>query len=118
VLHAGPAVATTEAEEDVNGGALGGATGVSSSGHHRRRRRRWRAPGGAADKFGSGHVVLPMSGPLGVETHGHPTTSHGRHLCRAPLEVMLVPGAALHLVMLGIDGGTMAPYRGPDPSVA
>jgi hypothetical protein len=60
VLHAGPAVATTEVEEDVNGGALGGATGVSSSGHHRRRRRRWRAPGGAADRFGSGHVVLPM----------------------------------------------------------
>jgi hypothetical protein len=98
-----PAAATIE-EEDVDGGPLGVQ------------------PTSSAVATLSCRCLLEqifsMSGPLGAETHGHPTTSHGRHLCRAPLEVMLVPGAALHLVMLGIDGGTMAPCRGPDPSVA
>jgi hypothetical protein len=35
VLSAGPAVATMEAEEDVDGGAPGGATGGSGNSHHR-----------------------------------------------------------------------------------
>jgi hypothetical protein len=35
VLLVFPAAATTEAEEDVDGGPPGGAVGISDSGHHR-----------------------------------------------------------------------------------
>jgi hypothetical protein len=35
VLSAGPPVATTMAKEDVDGGPLTGAAGGSNSGHHR-----------------------------------------------------------------------------------
>jgi hypothetical protein len=36
VLLVGPAAATTEVEEDVDGGPLEGVVGGSGSGHHRR----------------------------------------------------------------------------------
>jgi hypothetical protein len=44
----GLAASTTEVEDDVDGGPLGGAAGGSGSVHHRGlRRRRWQAPWGA-----------------------------------------------------------------------
>jgi hypothetical protein len=47
-LPVGPAASTTEVEDDIIGGPLGGAASQSDSVHHRVYRRcRWRSPWGA-----------------------------------------------------------------------
>jgi hypothetical protein len=57
MLPVGLAVATIKVEEDVDGGPPGGAVGGSGSSHHRCcRRHRWRVPlWGAAGGSGSSH---------------------------------------------------------------